>query len=458
VGATRANRFDYAARFVGAQSGKPGRGKRPAAKAAAGRSVGRKRLALIVFGVLFVGLFVVFAVAQGIGQPSVPSGDAVLIQDAPEGQGNISEEDFERNLELAAKQAGAKKTPKPGSKKYEEVKEVALVELIEGVWLRGQAEDLGIPVTEKQIEQELEQIKKTNFPTPAAYKEFLATSGYTQEDVNDRVELQVITKGIQTAVTNEVPPPTKSEISDYYNAGKASKYTTKPSRDVRLVVNKSEAKVKEALAELEKDNSPANWKKVAPKFSSDPTTSSQGGLQKEISEEVLQEPLKKEIFGAASGELLGPIKYQGNYFIFEVAKLNPEKVKKLAEVEQEITSQLQQEAQQQGLEKFVASYQAKWRARTFCAAGFLVNQCSNAKPPAHPASAPAACYEANPKTPATECPAPVEQTKPALPGTTTLLAPQGERLVQRPRPEGKTEGVKEAELGGEGEGGGAAGE
>lgn len=442
---------------MGAKSGKPGRGRKPTAKAEAGRSVGRNRLALIVFGVLFVGLFIVIAVAQGLGKPSVPSGDVALIQEAPEGQENISEEEFERNLELAAKQSGAKKTPKPGTKKYEEVKEVALVELIEGAWLRGQAEEMGISATPKQIEQELETIKKTNWPTPAAYKEFLATSGYTQEDVDDRVELQAITKQIQNTVNSDVPPPTESQISDYYEAGKASKYTIKPSRDLRLIVNKSKTKVDEALAELEKDNSPASWEKVAPKFSSDPTTKSKGGLQKEIAEELLQEPLKKEIYGAATGELLGPIKYQGNYFIFEVVKLNPGKVKTLAEVEQEITSLLRQESQQQALEEFVASYQAKWRARTFCASDFLVSQCSNNEGSAHPASAPPACYEADPKTPATECPAPVEQTKPALPGSTTLLKPQGERLVQRPLPEGKSGAIKEAELGGEAGGGGEAG-
>lgn len=439
---------------MGAKSGKPGRGRKPTAKAAASKAAGRSRLALIGFAVLFVGLFAAYAIAGGLTQPSVPAGDVALIKSAPEGKGNISEEEFERNLEAAASQSGAKKTPKPGSKKYEEVKEVALVELIEGVWLRGQAEELGITVTEKQVETELEQIKKTNFPTPAAYKEFLETSHLTQEDVNDRVELQVITQQIQTTVSNEVPPPTKAEISAYYDEEKASKYTVKPSRDVRLVVNKSKAKVEEALAELEKDNSPANWKKVAPKFSSDPTTKTQGGLQKEIPEELLQEPLKKDLYGAATGELIGPVKYQGNYFIFEVVKLNPEKVKSLSEVEKEISSQLQQENQQATLEEFVASYQSRWRARTFCASGFEVKQCSNYKPPAHPASAPAACYEAHPKTPATACPAPVEPIKPALPGTITPQKKEGEPFVQRPRPAGASEGVKEAQLGGGAAGGG----
>jgi parvulin-like peptidyl-prolyl isomerase len=429
-----------------------------AARSAAGKSAGRKRLALIVFAVLFIGLFVVFAVAQGIGQPSVPSGDVALVQDAPDGLGNISEEEFERALDQAAAQSGAKKTPKPGSKKYEELKETALGELIDGVWLRGEAERLGISVTEKQIEDELDQIKKENYPTPAAYKEFLETSHYTQEEVNDRVELQLIVRQIQTTVTNEVPPPPKSEISDYYNEEKSAKYTIKPSRNVRLVVNKSKAKVEEALAELEKDNSPASWKKVAPKFSSDPTTKTQGGLQKEIPEELLQEPLKEDLFGAATGELIGPIKYQGNYFIFEVVKLNPEKVKPLAEVEGEISSTLSQKAQQEHLSEFVTSYQSKWSSRTFCASGFVIERCSNFKGSGHPSTAPAACYEANPKTPATECPSPVEPIKPALPGTITPQQKSGEQFVQRPRPVEKTEGVKEAELGGKAEGGGEPGE
>lgn len=432
---------------MGAKSGKPGRGRKPTAGKTAGKSAGRNRLLVIGFAVLFVGLFVGFAVAQGIGADSVPAGDIVVIHSAPEGMGNISEKEYEHNFESAAAQSGAKKPPKPGSKKYEEVREVALAELIEGVWLRGEAESLGIEVTEKKIEEELAAIKKSSFPTPAAYKEFLETSHYTQEDVNDRVELQVITKEIQNHVANSIKPPTKGEISDYYDAAKSSKYTVKPTRDVRLVVNKEKPEVEKALEALEKDNSPASWKKVAPKYSSDTTTSSKGGLQKEIPEELLQEPLKKDLFGAATGELIGPIHYQGNWFIFEVVKLNPEKVKTLAEVEQEISSTLQQEAQQEALEEFVSNYQSKWRSRTLCGSEFLVKQCSNFKGSPHPSSAPAACYEANPKTPATECPAPVEQTKPALPGSVSTLKPKGEQLVQRPLPKAQT-GVTSTELGG----------
>ena len=46
-------------------------------------------------------------------------------------------------------------------------------------------------------------------------------------------------------------------------------------------------------------------------------------------------------------------------------------------------------------------------------------------------------YEADPKGGLPKaCPAPVTQAAPALPGSVTLLKPQGERLPQRPRPRG----------------------
>lgn len=398
-----------------------------------GKSAGFKRLALVVFSALFVVLFAAFAIAQGIGQPSVPSGDAAIVKGVSDG--NVSEAELRRALAQQIAAGQLKKPPKPGGKKYEELKTQALGELLDAIWIGGEAEELGLSVTDKQIETELANIKKQNFPTKKAYQEFLKTSGFTQQDVDDRVELQLLSQEVQEKISSQTPPVSIAEITDYYETNKAAQYTVKPSRDVRIVVNRNEAKAKEAKAALDKDDSAASWKIVAAKYSADPTTKSKGGLQKEISEELLQGPLKKAIFGSATGEVVGPVDYQKNFFVVEVEKLNPGKVKSLAEVKSEISSQLTQQKQQEFFTEFVSAYQSKWTARTYCSSNFLIERCANFKGSGHPASAPEACYEANPKTPATECPAPVEQIKPALPGTVTVLKPAGEPLVQRPRPE-----------------------
>jgi len=407
------------------------------------KSAGIQRLWLVVFGALLILLFVGFAIAQGIGQPSVPSGDVAVVKAVPDDISNVSEEEFKRALLQQASQGGTKKVPKAGTDKYEELKGAALGELLDTIWIKGEAEELGISVTDKQIEDELEQIKEQNFPTPKAYAEFLKTSNFTQEDVDKRVELQLLSTQIQEKISNEAPPPSNSEISEYYDAAKATQFTTKPSRDARIVTSKDKGDVEAAQKALEADSSPASWKKVAAKYSEDPSTKSKGGLQKGLNEEILPEPLKGDIFGAATGELVGPIKYQGNYTLIEVVKLNPEKAQSLGEVRSQITTQLTQQVQQEFFSEFVTNYQSKWTSRTFCASGFVIERCANYVGSGHPSTASPACYEADPKAPATECPAPVQQLAPALPGTTTVLKPQGERLPQRPRPEAAAEAGEE---------------
>jgi parvulin-like peptidyl-prolyl isomerase len=400
------------------------------------KSAGFKRLALVVFSALFVVLFVAFAVAQGIGEPSVPSGDVAVVKGVPDG--NVSEAEFKRALAQQISAASLKKPPKPGSTKYEELKSAALGELLTAIWIGGEAEELGISVTDKQIETELANIKKQNFPTPKAYEEFLKTSGFIQQDVDDRVELQILGQEVQEQIAKQTPVPTSAEISASYEASKATQFTVKPTRDVRVLFTNKKATAEKAKELLDEDDSPANWKKVAVKYSEDPTAKEKGGLQEGLTEELLaqQVPLKKAIFDSASGEVVGPTEFEKIFFVTEVEKLNPEKVKTLDEVKSEVSTQLAQQKQQALLGEFIAGYEAKWTSRTICASGFReLKQCSNFEGTGHPASAPPACYEADPKTPATECPAPVEQIKPALPGTVTILEPQGKQLVQRPRPE-----------------------
>jgi parvulin-like peptidyl-prolyl isomerase len=412
------------------------------AKPGQSRKSGRQRLALILFGALFVILFAGYAIAQGLGHPSVPSGDVAIVTHVPEEIGTISEAEFKRALLQQAAQAKVKGELKPGDEKYDELKEAALGELLDTIWIQGQAEELGIAVTPKQIATELAQIKKTNFKTAAEFQKFLKTSRFTKADVLSRVKLQLLSTQIQEAIAKEAPPADSAEIADYYETSKATQYTTAESRDVRVIVNKDKAQVEAAKSALEQDDSPASWKKVALKYSEDPTTKSKGGLQPALTEELLasQEALKEAIFDNPTNVVVGPVDVQGKFFAVEVQKLNPEKVKTLAEVSGEIKTQLTQQLAQEVFSEFVAEYQSKWSSRTFCAADFTIERCANYKGDGHPASAPAGCYESDPKGGLPKaCPAPVAQVAPALPGSTTLLKPQGERLPQRPRPEGLKE-------------------
>jgi len=399
--------------------------------------MGLRRLALLGFAALLVLLFVGFAIAQGIGNPSVPSGDVAIVEGVPDEIGTISEEQLEHAIVIAAAAGQVKPAPKPGSEKYEELQETALGEILDTIWIQGQAEEMGFSVTPKEVEQELEKLKKQAFKTEKQYEEFLKESHYTEEDVNQRVTVQVLSTKIQEQLKEEGSAPSSREIEEYYEEAKASQFTTPESRDIRIVVNKDKGKAEEAKAALEKDSSVKSWEKVAKKYSTDPSTKGKGGLQSGVSEGQLSEPLNAEIFKAEQGDLGGPVKESRGYVVFEVATIKPEKVSSLEEVKSQISSQLEEQNQQQAFSQFLSNYNRTWTSRTFCADGFRVKRCANAEGEAHPAEASPACYEASPKEPAEACPAPVTQVKPAQPGSVSLLQPEGQKLAQRPRSAGE---------------------
>lgn len=396
-----------------------------------------KRLTLLAFAGLLVLLFVGFAIAQGIGNPSVSSGDVAVIEDAPEGIGTVTEAQLQHSIVVAAAAGSVKPVPKPGDEKYDELKEAALSELLETIWIQGLGEEMGISVTPKEVAEELKKVETQQFKSKKQFHEFLKESHFTPADVKERLTIQILTKEIQEQIQGEPTVPSSREIEDFYEAAKSSQYTTPESRDIRTVLNKDKAKAEEAKAQLEKDDSVKSWEKVAKKFSTDPATKGKGGLQEGVSEGSVPEPLNAEVFAAPQGEVEGPVKDSRGYIVFEVMKITPEKVQSLEEVKSQISSQLEEQTSQKELESFVRNFHSTWVSRTFCASGFKISRCANFKGDGRSPEADPACFEANPEKPAEACPALVAQVKPAQPGSINPLTPEGQKLAQRPHPAGE---------------------
>jgi foldase protein PrsA len=401
-----------------------------------GRPAGPQRFALLAFAGLLVLLFVGFAVAQGIGDPSVPSGDVAVIEDAPDDLGTITEDDLKGAIEQAAGQAGVKPVPKPGDPQYDELQETALGEMFERIWLQGEAEEMGISVTPKEVSDELKKLIGQAFKSNAQYKKFLKEAHFTPADVDERVKVQLLGEKLQERVVGEAATPSDEEIEESYEASKATQFTEPETRDIRSLTFKDRSQAEKAKAVLEKDDSPATWKRLAGK-SINPLIRRTGGLIKGVVEGQLPERLGPALFAAPPGQIEGPLKVSNGYSVYAAEKIVTEKVKPLAEVESQISNQLSEQAQQATSTRFFRNYTGKWRSRTFCASEFTNERCANFAGSGRPPSAPPACYEADPKGgPPAACPAPVQQLAPALPGTVDVLTPEGEKLAQRPRPAG----------------------
>jgi foldase protein PrsA len=416
----------------------PQGGRKASGKGGGGSASGQiaaRRLGLVAFGAAFLILFLVVAITEGVGDPSVPEGSVAVVEDVPGDIGDITQARFDHAFKQAAAQAGVKRVPKPGEPQYDELKEGAMNSLFESIWLQGLADEMGITVTDEELDEELKKVKKESFKTEAEFQKFLKEQKYTEEDVDERILLQVLSGDIQEQITEEAPEPTSREVENYYEAAKAAQFTQPASLDLRLIVNKDKAKAEEALAALEKDNTAQNWAKVAKDLSEDPATKGKGGKQQAVQEGTLEEPLDAAVFAAPEGQIEGPLDAPRGFTVFEVTNSNPETVQELKAVESQIKSTLTQRLQQEYFATFVADFNTTWADRTQCIEEYWTERCHNFKSSGHPSSAPPACYEADPDggRPGA-CPAPVFQLIPAMPGTITPLEPQGKPLAQRPVP------------------------
>jgi foldase protein PrsA len=403
---------------------------------------GTKRTAAIVFAGLLAALIVLIAATSGIGKPSLPSDDLVAyVEEAPDGE--ITQEQFDAALEQAAARQQLPETPPPGSPQYDLIQETAMADLLLSRWVAGEAEELGIEVTDREIDDELDTIINEQFGGQKQFDRFLEQSKFTDEDARARVELQLLSQRIQEEVVGTEPPDIPDEeIEDYYNEN-IEQFETPETRDVRQILNPDEAEAQEAFDLLSEDDSPASWKRVASELSTDEATSGQGGLRQAVVEGQSDPELDAAIFSAAEGELVGPVETEAGFYVFQVEAITEASTQPLDEqTSQQIEQTLASEEQQQRAAAYQADFLTKWRTRTVCADDFAIDRCGNAPPP------PDACSgddegEENPVDPTTGeasegCPAPVPSTKPVPPSSAgdpvATGLPQGPQGVAQPAP------------------------
>ncbi|HEY6549986.1 MAG TPA: hypothetical protein VIY71_02170 [Solirubrobacterales bacterium] len=130
----------------------------------------------------------------------LPANTVAIVSEVPRRTGTITKAEFHHALAQAAAQAGRKSTPKPGGNGYGKLKEVAIGESLDTVWIKGQAAEMVIEVTHQKVSRELARLKKQAFKSEAEYHRFLKESHFTRRDVRERVEVQLLSTAIQRRV------------------------------------------------------------------------------------------------------------------------------------------------------------------------------------------------------------------------------------------------------------------
>lgn len=394
----------------------------------------------VAFGAILVIAVAAVAIFGDLGQDDVPD-DAVAVVDGTA----ISRTDFDAALAQAATQQGLDAPPPADDPQYEALAEQALNTVLDSAWIKGEGAERGIEVSDREIQQEFEQTKSENFKTEKEYQDFLKQSGFTQEDIDERVELQIISTKIQDEINADAATVPEEDAKKYYESNE-EQFEQPASRNIRVIKAQTEGDAQKAFDTLSADNSPESWTKVAKDLSTDPASKDKGGVRENVTEGVFPEPLNGEIFAAEQGVVEGPVSTGEGFYVFQVDTITEARTIPFEEARAQIDQQLAGQLQQEVFTAFLADYRDRWTQLTVCADDVLGERCENFTAEIEPCDTEAQ-EEQQAQLPEDQrtgvsCPAPVFAAgggagpTPAAPGSIEIFTPAAGQ-PQRPHPPGE---------------------
>jgi len=256
---------------------------------------------------------------------------------------------------------------------YEQLRNQVLQLLISFKWIQGEAEAKGIKVSDAEVKKSFDEQKKQSFPKDADYQKFIKQSGQTQEDILQRVKLDLLSNKIRDKVVKGKDTVSDQQIQAFYNKNKA-RFAQPEKRDLRVVLTKEKAEAQKAYDALKSGDS---WSSVAKKYSIDDTSKASGGKLPAQAKGTLDKELDSAVFSADKNKIVGPIKTQYGYYVFDVTGVTPASQQSLAEAKDTIKQTLASQGQQKALDTFVKDFTKRWKDKTECSEGYKTSDCKN---------------------------------------------------------------------------------
>jgi foldase protein PrsA len=327
--------------------------------------------------ILVVATLLLAFAAAGCGGDDGSSGSVSADAVASVGDEQISRETYDRLIGQAEKTYKARKQefPKVGTPEYEQLKQAIVRSLVEQTEFKIGAEELGIEVSDEDVEKRLDELKQQFFQgDEEKYKKEIEKQGVTDEQVREDVRNRLLSERIFKEVTKDVKV-TDQEVSDYYGENK-TQFETPASREVRHILiacDKPAAcrRAKEKADDLYRQiQAGGDFAQLAKKYSDDPSSAEQGG-KFTAQKGATVPPFDRTVFALKTGELSKPVKTQFGWHIIEATSaIKPASTRPQAEVEKDIRQQLLQQKQNDAMNKWVAALKKRLADEIDYAPGF----------------------------------------------------------------------------------------
>jgi foldase protein PrsA len=239
----------------------------------------------------------------------------------------------------------------------------ALGLLIDAQWINGEASRQGVAPSSDSVSKAVTGRKEAN--GASEFEAALHASGQTVGDVELEVRTELAAAAIGHKLAKQAEQTTEAEVMSYYEQHPRA-FTEPEERQTELIENLPSPAAATAL--VRRIGTGHAFKKRAIKEAVVRAASgaaSPGDIPN----------LSDAIFAAAQGVVSRPTKLNRTWTVFIVRKIVPAKLKPLASVRRQATSQLIAQRHQQLFASFERGYRARWRARTSCKAGYVVPRC-----------------------------------------------------------------------------------
>jgi foldase protein PrsA len=313
--------------------------------------------------VALVALLVLVATACGGSDQDVPS-DAVAVVDGQQ----VTKSDLEGLIARAKATYKTQKRafPKAGTAEYQSLQTQAVAFLVQRAEYDNRAEELKLAVTEKEIDDRIDQVKKQSFAgSQAKLDKQLKEQGYTKESLRADIKAQLLSEKIYNAVTKDAKV-SDADIAKYYQQNK-SQYSQAESRDVRHILVKTKAQANKIYDQIKAGG---NFAALAKKYSTDPGSKDTGGKLTVIRGQTVA-PFDTTAFLLSTNQISRPIKTEYGYHVIQpISAIKPAKVTPLKDAKPAIQATLLDKAKTDAITKWTADTKSFFAKKVAYATGF----------------------------------------------------------------------------------------
>jgi foldase protein PrsA len=321
-------------------------------------------LRLLPVALLLAVVLVAAGCGGGGGQKDVPANAVAVVGDTP-----ITKAQFNFLIAGAKNQADAAKAafPKPGTADYKTLQDKALAYLVQESELEQKGKDIGVQVSDADVDKQIAQIKQQYFGgDEKKFEQQLKAQGFTLPLLKIYQRGNLLSNKLYKKVTSTVNV-TDADIQKYYSDNKAQ-YQTPASRDVRHILVSSKKQADDLEHQLKSGGS---FAALAKKYSKDTLSAVKGGKLTIEKGKTVPE-FDREAFSLKTNEISPPVHTQYGWHIIQaLSAVKAAKTQPLKDVKPQIRQNLLQTKKTDAFQKWLDGVKKDFEKSVSYAAGYV---------------------------------------------------------------------------------------